>query len=103
SGEAGQGAIAAVTLQPAGTVTTAEIVGLLAVVALLAFAAVLAIAETSLTHLGRGRAAALEEDGGKRAAALLRLLEHRERALNPLLLVLLTCHLAIATIVPVIA
>jgi CBS domain containing-hemolysin-like protein len=81
----------------------AEATGLLAVIALLAFAAVLAIAETSLTHLGRGRAAKLEEDGEKRASALLRLLERRERVLNPVLLVLLTCHLAIATIVAVIA
>jgi CBS domain containing-hemolysin-like protein len=33
----------------------------------------------------------------------LRLLEHRERVLNPILLVLLTCHLAAATIIAVIA
>jgi CBS domain containing-hemolysin-like protein len=82
---------------------TAEVIGLLAVIALLAFAAVLAIAETSLTHLGRGRAAKLEENGERRAGPLLRLLERRERVLNPVLLVLLTCHLAIATIVAVIA
>jgi CBS domain containing-hemolysin-like protein len=84
-------------------VTNAEIVGLLAFVALVAFAAVLAVAETSLTHLSRGRAAALAEDGDKRAAMLARLLERRERVINPVLLVLLTCHLAAATIVAVIA
>ncbi|MEY2420847.1 MAG: magnesium and cobalt exporter, family [Acidimicrobiaceae bacterium] len=83
--------------------TNAEIVGLLAFVALVAFAAVLAVAETSLTHLTRGRAAALAEDGDKRAAMLARLLERRERVINPVLLVLLTCHLAAATIVAVIA
>jgi putative hemolysin len=83
--------------------STAEIIGLLAVVGLVAFAAVLAVAETSLTHLGRGRAAALADDGDKRARALLRLLEHRERALNPILLVLLTCHLGAASIVAVLA
>ncbi|MEY2459514.1 MAG: magnesium and cobalt exporter, family, partial [Acidimicrobiaceae bacterium] len=83
--------------------TNAEIVGLLAFVALVAFAAVLAVAETSLTHLSRGRAAALAEDGDKRAAMLARLLERRERVINPVLLVLLTCHLAAATIVAVIA
>lgn len=76
---------------------------MLAVIGLLAFAVVLAMAETALTHLGRGRAAALEEEGVKRAGALLRLLEHRERVLNPLLLVLLACHLAIATLVAVMA
>jgi putative hemolysin len=84
-------------------VTNAEIVGLLAFVGLVAFAAVLAVAETSLTHLSRGRAAAMAEDGDKRAAMLARLLERRERVINPVLLVLLTCHLAAATIVAVIA
>jgi CBS domain containing-hemolysin-like protein len=82
-------------------VTTADIVGLVAFVALVAFAALLAIAETSLTHMGRGRAAALAEDGDARAALLARLLERRERVINPILLVLLTCHLAAATIVAV--
>jgi CBS domain containing-hemolysin-like protein len=84
-------------------VSGTEVLGLLAFVALVAFAAVLAAAETSLTHLGRGRAASLEESGEKHAALLVRLLEHRERVLNPILLVLLTCHLAAATIVAVIA
>ncbi|MEY2404691.1 MAG: magnesium and cobalt exporter, family [Acidimicrobiaceae bacterium] len=79
--------------------TNAEILGLLAFVALVAFAAVLAVAETSLTHLSRGRAAALAEDGDKRAAMLARLLERRERVINPVLLVLLTCPLGAATIV----
>ena len=83
--------------------TSAELAGLLAAVALLAFAAVLAVAETSLTHLGRGRASALEDAGERWAPALLRLLDHRERALNPVLLVKVTCHLGIATIVAVIA
>ena len=81
--------------------TTTEILGLLAFVGLVAFAAVLAIAETSLTHLSRGRAAALADDGDRRAALLARLLERRERVINPVLLVLLTCHLAAATIVAV--
>jgi len=84
-------------------VSTAEIVGLLAFVLLVGFAAVLAVAETSLTHLTRGRAAALAEEGDRRAATLARLLERRERVINPVLLVLLTCHLAAATIVAVIA
>jgi len=80
-----------------------EVIGAIAVIVLVAVAAVLAVAETSLTHLGRGRAAALADDGERRAPALLRLLEHRERVLNPILLVLLTCHLAAATIVAVLA
>jgi CBS domain containing-hemolysin-like protein len=84
-------------------VTGPEILGLLAFIALVAFAAVLAVAETALTHLSRGRAAALAEDGDKRAAMLARLLERRERVINPVLFLLLTCHLAAATIVAVMA
>jgi len=84
-------------------VSAAEALGLLAFAALVAFAAVLAVAETSLTHLGRGRAARLEEAGDRRASVLGRLLEDRAGVLNPVLLVLLTCHLAAATIVAVLA
>ena len=83
--------------------SAAEALGLLAFAALVAFAAVLAVAETSLTHLGRGRAARLEEAGDRRASVLGRLLEDRAGVLNPVLLVLLTCHLAAATIVAVLA
>jgi CBS domain containing-hemolysin-like protein len=80
-----------------------EIVGLLAFAALVGFAAVLAAAETALTHLGRARAARMVDDGDPRAATLARLLEHRDLVLNPVLLVLLACHLAAATIVAVLA
>jgi putative hemolysin len=83
--------------------SASEVVGLLAFAGLVGFAAVLAVAETSLTHLGRARAARLAEDGDPRAAELTRLLEHRDRVLNPILLVLLACHLAAATIVAVLA
>src|SRR3954452_8686544 len=61
------------------------------------------MAETSLTHLGRARAAALAEEDEGRAALLERLLERRERVINPILLVLRTCHLGAATIVAVLA
>ena len=83
--------------------STTVLLGGLAFVALVAFAAVLAVAETSLTHIGRARAAALDDSGERRAKTLLRLLDHRERVLNPILFVLLTCHLAAATIVAVVA
>jgi CBS domain containing-hemolysin-like protein len=84
-------------------VSAREVIGLLAFGALVAFAAVLAVAETALTHLGRARAARLAEEGDPRAEMLAPLLEHRERVLNPILLVLLACHLAAATIVAVLA
>jgi magnesium and cobalt exporter, CNNM family len=82
-------------------VTGTEILGIVAVFVLVVSAAVLALAETSLTHVGRGRAAALAEDGRRGAGTLVRLLDHRERVLNPVLLLLLTCHLGAATIVAV--
>ncbi len=77
--------------------------GAVLVAALVAAAAVLAMAETSLTHLGQARVRALEEEGWRGAEALGRLLEHRVRSLNPLLLLLLTCHLGAATVVAVLA
>jgi CBS domain containing-hemolysin-like protein len=81
--------------------TANEILGAVAVVVLIGSAALLAVAETSLTHMGRARAAALAEDGRRGASVLERLLEQRERVLNPILLLLLTCHLGAATIVAV--
>jgi CBS domain containing-hemolysin-like protein len=85
-------------------VSAREVLGLVAFAVLVAFAAVLAAAETALTHLGRARAARLAEDNGDpRAADLARLLEHREQVLNPILLVLLACHLSAATIIAVMA
>lgn len=75
--------------------------GVLAVVVLVLSAAVLAMAETSLTHLGRARARALEDEGAKGAASLSRMLDNREQYLNPVLLLVLICHLSSATIIAV--
>jgi CBS domain containing-hemolysin-like protein len=74
-----------------------------AVVLLVATAAFLAAAETALTNLPRVRAIALVEEDAKGAPALLRLLEQREQYLNPVLLLVLVCHLVAATIVGVVA
>jgi CBS domain containing-hemolysin-like protein len=79
------------------------ILALLAIVVLVATAAFLAAAETSLTNVPRVRAIALVESGERGAGALLRLLEHRERALNPVLLLVLVCHLVAATLVGLVA
>ena len=59
------------------------------------------MAETSLTHIGKARAAALEEEGFPRAATLHRLLEHRDRTLNPVLFLVICCHLGAATVVAI--
>ena len=70
---------------------------------LVAGAAVLAMAETALTHLPRAKALALVDEGRRGAASLERLLEHRERYLNPVLLLVLSCHVATATLVGIYA
>ena len=75
--------------------------GIAAVVVLVLSAAVLAMAETSLTHLGRARARALEDEGATGARLLSQLLDNREQYLNPVLLLVLICHLSSATIIAV--
>ncbi|MCB1016283.1 MAG: HlyC/CorC family transporter [Acidimicrobiales bacterium] len=89
------------------------LLGALVVVALVVFAAVLAMAETALLHLGRARAAAIEEElaategdapvEARRGGTLPELLERRDEVLNPVLLLLLVCHLGLATVTAVVA
>ena len=76
---------------------------LVAVALLVGLAAFLAAAETALTNIPRVRAIALVEEGHRGAGSLLRLLEHRERVLNPILLLKLVCHLVAATLVGLVA
>jgi putative hemolysin len=59
----------------------------------------LAMAETALTRISRVDAITLEEEGRRWAGKLARLVEHPERYLNPVLLLMLLTHLIIATIV----
>ncbi len=73
--------------------------GVVAVVVFVFAAAVLAAAETSLTNMTRARATALREEERKGAEILESLLQNRERVLSPVLLVVLFCQLAAATIV----
>ena len=79
--------------------TSGETAAIVAVVALVASAAFLAAAETALTNITRAQALALEEDGRRGATSLLRLLDHRERVINPVLLLVLACHIGAATII----
>ena len=83
--------------------TTGEVVLGLLVLVLVAVAAVLAMAETALTHLSLSRAIAMEEEGRRGAGILRRLLESRERVLNPVLLLVLVCHLGAAAVVALLA
>ncbi|MGD9796497.1 MAG: hemolysin family protein [Acidimicrobiia bacterium] len=83
--------------------SSAEVAAVVAVVALVTSAAFLAAAETSLTHLPRARVQALAEEGRKGAESLVRMLDHRERVLNPVLFVVLLCHLVAASLVTLLA
>jgi putative hemolysin len=71
----------------------------LAVLALVGSAAFLAAAETALTNITRAQALALAEEERRGAPSLVRILDHRERVINPVLLLVLLCHIGAATIV----
>jgi CBS domain containing-hemolysin-like protein len=86
-----------------GSFTTADAWLLVVVVVFIALSAFLALAETGLTRTSRVKAVALEEQGKRGAAALLRLMEHPERTLNPVLFLLLLCNTVAATLVGVVA
>src|SRR4051812_27893490 len=59
---------------------------------------VLALAETAFTRVNRIRLRTLDEEGDKRARRVVRLLEHPERTLNSILLLVLGCQMIGATI-----
>jgi putative hemolysin len=63
----------------------------------------LAMSETGLTRMNRVKAIALEEQGRRGATALRKLIEHPERAINPVLFLLLLCNTVAATLVGVVA
>jgi len=83
--------------------STLEVVAALGVVVLLVLAALLAAAETSITRMSSARADSLEEEGNKRAALLSRMIDERERYINPVLFTLLGCQLGAAAIVVTLA
>ena len=70
---------------------------------LIATAAFLAMAETALTRINRVKALTLSEEKRRGSNALLKLVEHPERFLNPVLLLVLLCHLLAATLVGILA
>jgi CBS domain containing-hemolysin-like protein len=76
---------------------------LLAVVGLVMSAAFLALSETSITRVTRMKAVALQEEGRRGASRLLALTEHPERFLNPILLLVLVCHLVAASLVGILS
>ncbi|MGI9033066.1 MAG: hemolysin family protein [Acidimicrobiales bacterium] len=83
--------------------TRSEIVMAVAVVVLISLAAFLAMAETSLTRMSRMKAMSLNEEKRRGSGALLRLIEHPEEFLTPVLLLVLLFHLVAATLVGIVA
>jgi putative hemolysin len=82
---------------------TSDLWLLVAVGALIVMSGVLALAETGLTRMNRVKAMALQDQNKRGAAALLKLVEHPERTLNPVLFLLLLCNTVAATLVGVVA
>ncbi|MDQ3757665.1 MAG: hemolysin family protein [Actinomycetota bacterium] len=75
-------------------------VGILAAVAgLIVLAGFLAMAETSLTRMNRVKALTLAEEGRRGAGILAKLVDHPERFLNPVLLLVLVCHVVASILV----
>jgi putative hemolysin len=83
--------------------STAETLMLVAVFVLICAAAFLAMSETALTRINRIKAMTLAEEKRRGPHALVRLVEHPERFLNPVLLLVLLCHLVAATLIGVVA
>ncbi len=73
------------------------------VLVLLMASAGLALSETALVRMSRVKALALEDDRRRGARQLARLVEHPERFLNAVLLLVLVCQLVVATIVGLLA
>ena len=65
-------------------------------------AAFIAMSETSLTRITPIKATAMEEEGRRGAARLRRLVQHPERFLTPILLLVLLCHLVAATLLGIV-
>ena len=78
--------------------TTNDWLILVVVVVLFLFSIVLAMSEMAFARMNRIRALALEEEGKKGAARLARLLEHPERTINSLLLLVLVSQLTTASL-----
>ena len=73
------------------------------IVVLLAVLAFLAVAETSLTRVNRVKVVTLEEEGRRGAGTLARLIEHPERFLNSILLLVNVCQTVTAILVGFVA
>jgi putative hemolysin len=81
----------------------ADVAMLVAVIAIWVLQGFLALSETSLTSSNRVKAMALVEEKRHGAEALLRLVEHPERFLTALLLIILVCQIVSASLLGIVA
>jgi CBS domain containing-hemolysin-like protein len=86
-----------------GTWNTTDTWLVVVIVIFIVMSAFLALAETGLTRMNRVKAMAMQEQGYKQAGAVLKLMEHPERTLNPILFLLLLSNTVAATLVGVVA
>jgi len=87
----------------AAELTSTDLAMIVAIAVLLLISVFLALAETALTRMTRSKAQALADDGRSGSKALMRLVSHPERFLNPVLLVVLVCQLVQATLTGIVA
>ena len=82
---------------------TVQIILVSVVVILLVSSGILAAAETALVRTSKVKAKSLSDDERRGAKALVALVEHPQRFLNPLLLLVLICQLISATLIGILA
>ena len=84
------------------TFSGVDVILVVVIVILVCVSAGLALAETSLTRMSRARAMSLADESRRGSGTLVRLMEHPERFLNPVLLLELVCQLVAASLVGVV-
>lgn len=87
----------------AATFSGVDIVYVIIIAALLLASGALAAAETALVRTSRVKAKSLQEERRRGADALVDLVQHPEKFLNPVLLLVLICQLVSATLIGVLA
>ncbi len=88
---------------PPGTSGPTDAILVVVVVVLLVGAGLLALAETALVRTSKAKALALRDEHRRGSGRLVRLVEHPQTFLNPILLLVLICQLVTATLVGILA
>ena len=91
------------TVLATGHFGTTDAILVAVVVVLLVGAALLALAETALSRTSKAKALSLRDEHRRGSGRLVRLVEHPQAFLNPILLLVLICQLVTATLVGILA